>query len=122
MTTVVAAQKSTTRVWTFTLSDAPKVSFGFAGALSPIRASVTEISRDEYRSVTIRLTAEKFDTNPTGLTFWGTWCAPNPSTPDPSDYGYSGHGHIDDLPSELAEAILAACNLTIPTNDKDNDE
>ena len=123
MTTVSVARTSTTREWNFNLSDAPKVSFGLAGALVPCRASVIETNHNGYRNVTIKLTAEKFHTNvPGSLIFWGTWRAPNPSTPNPSDYGYSGYGHIDDLPSELVDAVLAACSLTIPTNNKENDE
>ena len=111
---VAETTRSLEEIVTFTLpAGAPAVKFGLAGELSPHRGSVSKrvLSLPGGKDVplfSVDLQAE----NGRGGSFRGRWESPKPTEPRPSEMGYGGFGAIEDLPSELREAVLA---LLLPT-------
>ena len=100
--------KYSSRVY-YNLEDAPLVSFGQAGMLSPYRASV---ERDSYHnqtgertfhSIRVALSAK----NANDVQFRGAWGWPHPAKPIgwEQDYGHYGSGRIKELPEELRHEL-----------------
>ena len=93
----------------YDLEDAPLISFGQAGALSPHRASVERDSHHNqtgdrvHHSVKISLKAR----NRNNVEFRGTWGWPEAARPLgwEHDYGHYGSGCIEDLPIELRHEL-----------------
>ena len=93
----------------YDLENAPLISFGQAGVLSPHRASVernsyhNQIGERTAHSTRISLSAK----NANDVQFRGTWGWPKPAKPIgwEHDYGYYGSGRIEELPEELRHEL-----------------
>ena len=53
-------------------------------------------------------------TNHRGVAMGGYWRAPTAFEHTPNEYGHDGAGHINDLPPELAGALLTHCGFAKP--------
>ena len=99
---------SSSRIY-YDLEDAPLISFGDAGMLSPHRASVERDSHHNqtgdriHHSVRISLKAR----NKNDVDFRGTWGWPDAARPLgwEHDYGRYGWGFISELPEELRHEL-----------------
>ena len=93
----------------YDLENAPLISFGQAGMLSPHRASIERNSCHNqtgdsiYHSTRISLSAK----NANDVQFRGTWGWPDAARPLgwENDYGYYGSGRIEELPEELRHEL-----------------
>ena len=93
---------TTTHRRAFTLAEAPPISFGLAGKLSPHKGDLTITESNKHgRSVSIKLRAR----NRHGIEFSGTWTSPTTTKLHPQEQGYGGAGNTDELPDELRSLI-----------------
>ena len=74
--------------WVIPLLDAPMVSFGLAGKLSPHRARVVLTTHNRGANLTVSLDAA----NSNGIEFRGSWGSHRTTTVPPHDFGHGGAG------------------------------